>query len=114
MISNTEHIVIPAGIREISSEDGAVLLDIEQGICFSLNPVGMRIWELLKQHCSLKQIVDNLEESFRVPGPQLMSDIADFIAALEANGLIRRANVSEVRGSSFRKWLALRWTNRNR
>jgi hypothetical protein len=36
----TEDIVIAPGVRETASEDGAVLLDIEQGICFSLNPVG--------------------------------------------------------------------------
>src|ERR1039458_8095163 len=39
---------IAPGVRETASEDGAVLLDVEQGVCFSLNPVGLRIWELLK------------------------------------------------------------------
>ena len=44
----TEDVVIAPSVRETASEDGAVLLDIEQGICFSLNPVGLKIWELLK------------------------------------------------------------------
>ena len=44
----TEDIVIAPSVRETASEDGAVLLDIEQGICFSLNPVGLKIWELLE------------------------------------------------------------------
>ena len=48
-IITTEDIVIAPGVRETASEDGAVLLDIEQGICFSLNPVGLKIWELLEE-----------------------------------------------------------------
>ena len=58
---------IAPGVRETASEDGAVLLDIEQGICFSLNPVGLRIWELLKKRCSLDQIADALGQEFSVP-----------------------------------------------
>jgi len=50
-------ITIPSGVRQTASEDGAVLLDTEQGICFSLNPVGLTIWELLKQHPSVEHVV---------------------------------------------------------
>ena len=56
----TEDVVIAPGVRETASEDGAVLLDIEQGICFSLNPVGLKIWELLKKHYSVDQIAEVL------------------------------------------------------
>lgn len=81
---------IAPGVRETSSQDGAVLLDIEQGVCFSLNPVGLRIWELLKKACSLDQIADALGQEFSVPRAQLLSDANEFIEALEAKHLIRR------------------------
>ena len=45
-------LTIAPGVREVASEDGAVLLDVEQGVCFSLNPVGLKIWDLLKKGCS--------------------------------------------------------------
>lgn len=77
-------------VRETASEDGAVLLDIEQGICFSLNPVGLRIWELLKRRYSLEQIADSLAQDFSLPRDQLRSDAAEFIAALETKRLIQR------------------------
>jgi hypothetical protein len=83
---------IAPGVRETASEDGAVLLDIEQGICFSLNPVGLRIWELLKNRCSLDQIADALGQEFSVPRSQLLSDASEFLGALEAKHLIRRPN----------------------
>jgi hypothetical protein len=54
----TEDIVIAPGSRETASEDGAVPLDIEQGICFSLNSVGLKIWELLNKRYSVDQIAD--------------------------------------------------------
>lgn len=79
-------------VREVISEDGAVLLDIEQGICFSLNPVGLKIWELLKRKCSLDQIVDALGREFPVPQDQLRSDASEFIEALRAKGLLRRVD----------------------
>jgi coenzyme PQQ synthesis protein D (PqqD) len=90
------------GVRETASEDGAVLLDIEQGICFSLNPVGLRIWELLKKRCSLDQIADALGQEFSVPRTQILSDASEFIEALEAKRLIYRPGQM----SSNRSWFS--------
>src|SRR2546423_7552409 len=46
----TEPVIkLSENVRETITQDGAVLLDIEQGLCFSMNPVGARIWEMLKQ-----------------------------------------------------------------
>ena len=85
---NFEHITIASGVRETASEDGAVLLDIEQGICFSLNPVGLKIWRMLKQQFSLDQMADSLEEEFHTPRPELLADICQFVRQLEAKRLI--------------------------
>src|SRR5580698_10983695 len=93
---------IAPGVREAASEDGAVLLDVEQGICFSLNPVGLRIWELLKKRCSLDQIADALGREFSVPRSQILSDASEFVEALEARHLIRRPGQM----SSNRSWFS--------
>ena len=76
-------------------------LDVEQGVCFSLNPVGLKIWELLKKGCSLEQIADALGQEFPVSRPQLVSDAREFIAALEAKQLIRRPNQTTPKRSGF-------------
>jgi len=86
----SEDIVIAPAVRETASEDGAVLLDIEQGICFSLNPVGLKIWELLKKRYSIDHIVDALAQDFGVPRSQLLPDVAEFLQSLETKRLIRR------------------------
>ncbi len=85
---NFSNITISPGVRETASEDGAVLLDIEQGICFSLNPVGLKIWRMLKDQFSLDQMTDSLEEEFHTPRLELMADICQFVSQLEAKHLI--------------------------
>jgi hypothetical protein len=97
----SREILIPAGIRETMSEDGAVLLDIEQGICFSLNPVGLKIWELLKQGQSLDKVADALANEFPVSRQQLLADTQEFVGALEAKHLIRRPGQKQRRNSWF-------------
>src|ERR1700730_815033 len=77
---NLETLSISPTVRQTASEDGAVLLDVEQGICFALNPIGLKIWELLKQHLSLGEIVDSLAREFRVPREDLAADVRDFVA----------------------------------
>lgn len=97
---------IARGVRETASEDGAVLLDVEQGICFSLNPVGLRIWELLKRRCSLDQIADTLAQDFSVPKAQLLSDAAEFIDALETKHLIQRPGRATTKKTWFTRILS--------
>ena len=94
-------ILIPADIRETVSPDGAVLLDIEQGICFSLNPVGLKIWELLKEGQPVDKVADTLANEFPISRQQILADTQEFISALEAKQLIRRAGQTERKKSWF-------------
>jgi hypothetical protein len=87
-----DDIIVRAGVKQTESQDGAVLLDIEQGICFGLNAVGLRIWEMLKQRFSIEQIANSLELEFHVPRSQLISDICEFVAHLESKYLIAHEN----------------------
>jgi hypothetical protein len=85
---NNSGLKVAQGVRETANQDGAVLLDIEQGLCFSLNPVGTRIWEMLKDGRSLNEITDALEQEFQVPRTQLLGDISDFLKQLEMMRLV--------------------------
>src|SRR5690348_11415400 len=80
-----------SSVRETNNSDGAVLLDIQQGICFSLNPVGAKIWALIKQRKSTDDIVASLVKDFDVPEEQIRSDIREFAALLKQNGLLLSA-----------------------
>ena len=99
----TEDMVIARGVRETASEDGAVLLDIEQGICFSLNPVALKIWALLKTHHSVDEIADELAQAFPVSRSQLLSDVVEFLQSLEEKRLIHRPDQAVTRQSWLRR-----------
>lgn len=103
-------VTIAPSVREVTSEDGAVLLDVEQGICFSLNPVGLRIWDLLKRRRSMDEIADALAKEFSVPRAQLFLDALEFIEALEAKRLIQRAG----HVASKKPWFARILPRRNK
>jgi hypothetical protein len=85
-----ENISISPRVKQTESEDGAVLLDIEQGICFSLNAVGLKIWEMLKRQSPIGQIADSLAQEFHIPREEIIADVCDFVAQLESKHLVAR------------------------
>jgi hypothetical protein len=101
-----ENISISPRVKQTESEDGAVLLDIEQGICFSLNAVGLKIWEKLRRQSPIGQIADSLAQEFHIPRDQIMADVCDFVAQLESKHLIAR-KTEPVQTSRW--WTCLRF-----
>ena len=79
---------IPGSVKEIESQDGAVLLDIEQGVCFSLTPVASRIWQLLKMHCELEQIAETIAAEFTAPRNLVEQDLSEFLDCLRHHRLL--------------------------
>jgi len=92
-------------VRSTQSEDGAVLLDIRQGLCFSLNVVGAKVWEKLEASQSgltLLQLVGELAPLFAVPTDQLRTDLEHYLRELEAKALVRTNGSLSPRRTSGR------------
>jgi hypothetical protein len=105
---NHSAIRVAKGVRETVNQDGAVLLDIEQGLCFSLNPVGTRIWEMIKDGRSVDEIADALEQEFRLPRTQLLTDISDFLKQLEKMRLVGEQSLPAEKRGLFSRFLGRR------
>lgn len=74
----------------VETQDGAVLLDIDQGICFSITPVGALIWRHLNAGESPERIMECLAHSFpEVSRLQIGEDVLQFIRKLDDNNLLR-------------------------
>ena len=86
-------------VREAENQDGAVLLDIHHGVCFSLNPVAVKIWTLLKQQYSLDQIAKSLASEFALPEEELYQDVVEFVESLKAQHLLLSNDVTIEPGS---------------
>ena len=102
---NNSAIKVTKGVRETVNQDGAVLLDIEQGLCFSVNPVGTKIWKMIKDGRSVDEIVDALEEEFRLPRTQLLTDVSDFVKQLENMRLVGNQPSPADRRGLLSRWL---------
>ena len=84
-------------VRETKSEEGAVLLDIEQGVCFSLNSLGCKIWELIAQGNDIDHIVAELEKTYPISKARLTHDVEEFIGDLQSRKLL----ISSTSSSHF-------------
>lgn len=83
---------ISEDVRSTYTADGAVLLDIKKGLCYSMNAVAARVWvtiEASQSGISLEGIVGALETHFKVSRQELESDTAECLGKLERMGLIQ-------------------------
>lgn len=94
-------------VREVQNQDGAVLLDLQQGICFGMTPVGMEIWESFKKKQSLDEVCKRLFGEYpEVPRERIAEDVEQFVQELQANCLVSNQR-SEPNSVPLPKLLAL-------
>ncbi len=68
--------------------DELVMMDIDMGKYFSLNPVATRIWDLLEQPLSIEEICKVLLEEFEVNKEQCIKEVQEHITEMKKLGLI--------------------------
>jgi len=72
--------------REIGGE--MVLLDVEAGVYYGLNEVGMRAWALFSEGSSLGAAHERLLSEYETEPAVLWQDLESLVRDLAANGLI--------------------------
>ena len=75
-------------VRSTHNQDGAIVLDVQQGQMFNLNFVGSRILELLQGRSAQPQIVDEIVREFGVDRDRAEHDVQEFLGALKRNRLV--------------------------
>ena len=68
--------------------DEMVLLDFQSGMYYGLDPVGVRIWQLIAAQHPLGAVVDTLLAEYDVPHETLERDVDALLAELESRGLV--------------------------
>src|SRR4029078_1728097 len=79
--------------RELDGE--AVILNLESGTYFGLDPVGTRIWSLLQKNASLREAFETLQQEYEVAPNRLEGDLLRLVKELHTNGLLRLASLEE-------------------
>jgi hypothetical protein len=88
---NTVKWAVPSHVRATYSEDGAVLLDINKGIVYSLDAVAARLWvtiEACQSGITLDGIVGAVETDFEAPRRELEGDTIEWLNKLQRLGLL--------------------------
>jgi len=75
---------------EMSNE--VAILDPKSGMYFGLDHVGARIWQLIQEPKSVKDIRDAILEEYDVEFDRCEQDLFGLFRAMSANGLIEVRN----------------------
>lgn len=79
---------VSQGVRSTHGQDGAIVLDVQQGQMFNLNRVGSRILELLESGAEEPTIVDVISQEFNAKPELVGKDVHEFIEALRKYKLV--------------------------
>lgn len=71
---------------EVSGE--VVILNLKNGIYYSLNDVGTYVWKLIQEPRTVADIVDRLLEVYDVEADRCQEDLQALLQKLAAEGLI--------------------------
>jgi Coenzyme PQQ synthesis protein D (PqqD) len=74
--------------RSTHGQDGAIVLDVEQGQMFSVNLVGSRILELLESGSTRTEIVTTISREFKADLSVVENDLHEFINSLKTHKLL--------------------------
>ncbi len=83
-------------VRLTATQDGAVLLDVKEGSCFRINPVGALIWNQLGQGIALNTIAQHIANTFSISSEQAKDDVEAFVQQLKQKHLVWDSGVSVV------------------
>lgn len=84
-----------ASVRSTYTQDGGVLLDVDKGMCYSLNAVASKLWNHLEQNqagVTFDELVGVIRSNFEVTDGELEADIAAHLEKLENMGLVKRSS----------------------
>lgn len=80
---------VSAGVRSTRNEDGGIVLDIDHGQMFRLNPVGALILQLLGHGCAEAEIAQEIARQYNTSEETVLADVREFLQSLEEHKLVR-------------------------
>lgn len=80
---------VPSSVRFSETPDGAILLDVEQGLCFSMNAVGVFIWTRLNRGVKVNDISFQLARTFDISVEHATNDVNEFLRCLQQKRLLQ-------------------------
>jgi hypothetical protein len=89
MVTFSDRVVVPAHVLVRHLDGESVLLNLETEKYFGLDATGTRMWEVATQSASLEAAYVALAQEFDVEPEVLRSNLAELMARLIENGLLK-------------------------
>ena len=70
-------------------DDETILVNLDSGRYYSLDPVGVVVWELINHPLTVGDLLDKLKAHYDAEAAHIETSIREFMALLEAEELIR-------------------------
>lgn len=77
-----------SNVETATTEDGTVLLDVDQGRFYGLNSTGTEVWQLLINGRSVEQITGDFAARYNAPPERIRTDIDAIVSQLRDRGLL--------------------------
>jgi hypothetical protein len=87
-LSLSSRVKVPAHVLFRHLQDELVVLELKRGVYFGLDPIGTRIWQVLGEERSLRDVLAMLVEEYEVEEAQGAEDVLGFVQELQAQGLL--------------------------
>jgi hypothetical protein len=75
-------------IRRVANADGGIVLDLRRGTMFRVNPLGVKILELLETGESLPHIAERISAECGVTLGVVQADVNEFLDCLKFYGVL--------------------------
>jgi hypothetical protein len=84
------HAIVVAASEQVSCPLGeeAAILNLKNSVYYGMNPVGARVWDLLKQPKSVRELRDVLLEEYEVDQERCEKDLLALLGTMRDEGLI--------------------------
>jgi hypothetical protein len=88
LISKTSTVVAAKDRIWCDMAEEAVILNLDSGVYYGLNPVGARVWKLIQEPKTVSDLLATLLETYDVAVDQCETDLFSLLQDLAANELI--------------------------
>ena len=76
------------GFSTAAVNDELMMLNVERGSYFSLDPIATDIWNLLEKPARVSELIAKLQKIYSVTPEQCQADVIEFLEKLNSYGMI--------------------------
>jgi Coenzyme PQQ synthesis protein D (PqqD) len=90
--------VVVAATSQVSCSlgDESAILNMKNTVYYGLDPVGTRVWALLRQPRTIREMCDVIVDEYDVERPRCERDILELLEAMKAEGLVELSNTAST------------------